>query len=76
MSLSKRSISIAGHRTSIALEPLFWQVLEQLAAQRGLTLPALVAEIDASRTGPLASAMRLAALETALSGRAPETEAS
>lgn len=59
----KRSITIAGHPTSISLEPLFWAALEQSAAARGLPLSALVAEIDAVRilaSDPpnLASALR------------------
>ncbi|WP_245833038.1 ribbon-helix-helix domain-containing protein [Sphingomonas mucosissima] len=59
----KRSITIAGHPTSISLEPLFWQALEQAAAARHLPLSALVAEIDAVRIGApdppnLASALR------------------
>jgi predicted DNA-binding ribbon-helix-helix protein len=45
----KRSITIAGHETSITLEPLFWQVLETAALSRSLPLSALVAEIDALR---------------------------
>lgn len=59
----KRSITIAGHQTSISLEPLFWQALEAAAAGLGLPLSALVAEIDAIRimaSDPpnLASALR------------------
>jgi predicted DNA-binding ribbon-helix-helix protein len=61
--LRKRSFSIAGHRTSVALEPEFWTVLEKEARRLGRTLSALVAQVDASRqTRPLASALRLAAL--------------
>lgn len=45
----KRSITIAGHQTSISLEPLFWALLEQCAVDRALPLSALVAEIDALR---------------------------
>ncbi|MBX9795910.1 ribbon-helix-helix domain-containing protein [Sphingomonas sp.] len=45
----KRSITIAGHPTSISLEPIFWAALEQAAAVRGLPLSALVAAIDARR---------------------------
>lgn len=45
----KRSITIAGHPTSISLEPLFWTALEQAAVAHGLPLSALVAEIDAVR---------------------------
>jgi predicted DNA-binding ribbon-helix-helix protein len=62
--LVKRSFTLAGHRTSVALEPEFWEALSRLAAGRGRTLTALVAEVDADRaTGrPLASALRLHAL--------------
>ncbi|WP_197417205.1 MULTISPECIES: ribbon-helix-helix domain-containing protein [unclassified Sphingomonas] len=45
----KRSVTIAGHETSIALEPLFWDALEHAAAVRALPLNALIAEIDALR---------------------------
>ncbi|MBN8808119.1 MAG: ribbon-helix-helix domain-containing protein [Sphingomonas sp.] len=59
----KRSITIAGHETSITLEPIFWCALENAAAARGLPLSALVAEIDALRVEArdppnLASALR------------------
>ena len=60
----KRSVEIAGHKTSISLEPLFWDLLKQAAADEGLPVNALVARIDAERiaaeTPPgLASAIRL-----------------
>ena len=45
----KRSITIAGHQTSISLEPIFWQALEAAAVRLALPLSALVAEIDAIR---------------------------
>lgn len=45
----KRSITIAGHQTSISLEPCFWHALEQAAVDRALPLSALVAAIDAVR---------------------------
>jgi predicted DNA-binding ribbon-helix-helix protein len=45
----KRSVTIAGHATSISLEPLFWQTLEAAAADRMLPLNAVIAEIDALR---------------------------
>jgi predicted DNA-binding ribbon-helix-helix protein len=59
----KRSVTIAGHQTSISLEPAFWAALDAAAAARGLPLNALVAEIDALRIGAddppnLASALR------------------
>ena len=45
----KRSVTIAGHQTSISLEPLFWAAVEQAAAARQLPLSALIAEVDAVR---------------------------
>lgn len=57
--LSKRSLSLSGHRTSLALEEAFWLELERIAARDGLSLPALVGQIDAARSGPLASSLRL-----------------
>lgn len=62
--LAKRSLSLAGHRTSIALEPAFWAVLDGVAAERRISLAALVAALDAERAPgvPLASALRVFAL--------------
>ena len=45
----KRSVLIAGHQTSISLEPVFWRALEEVARDRGCPLNALVAEIDVAR---------------------------
>jgi predicted DNA-binding ribbon-helix-helix protein len=45
----KRSVLIAGHATSISLEPAFWNALEEAAQDRGCPINALVAEIDAER---------------------------
>ena len=68
--LRKRSLVLAGHATSLALEPEFWAALEALAAARALSLAGLVAAIDADRGAhPLASACRLAAL--AFAGERP-----
>ena len=70
MTLRKRSLTLAGHSTSVALEPEFWAELEALAKARGQSLAALVASIDDARgPRPLAAACRLAALEHARSGR-------
>lgn len=60
----KRSIEIAGHKTSISLEPAFWDLLRRVAAREGIPINALVARIDAERleadTPPgLASAIRV-----------------
>lgn len=45
----KRSVTIAGHETSVSLEPLFWAALEDAAAAEGVPVNALVARIDAER---------------------------
>lgn len=60
----KRSVTIAGHQTSISLEPLFWDMLVAAAAQRHQPISALVAEIDSERLASptpsgLASAIRI-----------------
>jgi len=46
---TKRSVLIAGHQTSISLEPVFWKALEAAARDRGVPVNALVAEIDVAR---------------------------
>ena len=62
--LAKRSVALAGHATSVALEPEFWAVLDRIAAKRNLSKAGLLAEIDAGRgRRPLASACRLLALD-------------
>lgn len=69
--LAKRSFSLAGHRTSIALEPAFWAALEAAAGRRGVSLAALLAELDAARAedgAPLASTLRVFALRQAQGG--------
>lgn len=66
----KRSLTISGHRTSIALEPEFWDVLDQIAAERNLSISQLIARIDEERDEPnLSSAIRVTALEWALAQR-------
>jgi predicted DNA-binding ribbon-helix-helix protein len=63
MNLKKRSFSLSGHRTSVALEAEFWAVIDQSAERDGIALAALVGKIDATRgERPLASALRLFAL--------------
>jgi predicted DNA-binding ribbon-helix-helix protein len=65
--LRKRSISLSGHRTSVALETEFWRALETIATHDGCTLSALIAQIDRDRDPlrPLASALRVYALQHA-----------
>ena len=57
----KRSLTLHGHRTSVSLEEAFWHAFRTIAAERGLTLNQLAAEIDDARIGDegLASAIRV-----------------
>lgn len=57
--MRKRSVTIAGHRTSLSLEDEFWVELKRLARARGLSINALVETIDSSAPGNLSSAIRL-----------------
>ena len=69
----KRSVTIAGHETSISLEPTFWAALEEAARELGLPINALVARIDAERLDVpappnLTSALRQWLLDRAADG--------
>ena len=69
----KRSVTIAGHATSISLEPVFWDALVAAAAEQGVPLGTLVARIDADRIGSdgppnLGSAIRVWLFERARRG--------
>ena len=64
MALLKRSLSLHGHRTSLALEPEFWDVVDGFIAAEKRSLASLIAEIDDARNpeDPLSSAVRVWAL--------------
>ncbi|MCF1503419.1 ribbon-helix-helix domain-containing protein [Afifella sp. H1R] len=63
--MKKRSVVIAGHRTSVSLEDPFWTELKAMATTRDMPLAALIEEIDARReTDNLSSALRIAVLES------------
>ena len=62
----KRSVSLAGHKTSISLEDAFWNYLKEIAERRGVSVSVVVAEIQAQdRQTNLSSAIRLFVLEHA-----------
>lgn len=66
--LEKRSVTLSGHRTSVALEPEFWAVLEHAAAELDLSIAGLIRSIDEARVKagfdrPLASSLRVWALQ-------------
>ncbi|MCG2839627.1 ribbon-helix-helix domain-containing protein [Sandaracinobacter sp. RS1-74] len=63
--LAKRSFTIQGHRTSVALEPEFWIAFDEAVRHDGLTPTAWVTQLDEARTTPLASAIRVELLRRA-----------
>lgn len=72
----KRSIVVAGHKTSVSLEEAFWNSMKEISAARSMTLSELVGEIDGGRQqGNLSSAIRLFVLDYFRS-RVPAHEAS
>jgi predicted DNA-binding ribbon-helix-helix protein len=72
--IRKRSVLLAGHRTSISLEAPFWEALRAIAGRRGLSLNRLVAEIDAARAGNLSSALRVFVLDCCRRGELGEQD--
>ena len=73
--LVKRSVVVAGHRTSVSLEDAFWGRLRRLAAERGLSVNALAAIVDASRgAANLSSALRVYVLEASSADRGRERQ--
>ena len=67
--VQKRSLTIAGHRTSISLEPVFWHALRKAAAEEARPLAALVTDIDEARGTNLSSAIRVWLFERAVRGK-------
>lgn len=66
----KRSVMIAGHRTSVSLEAPFWDALKEIAQARATSVQALVGQVDAGRgRANLSSALRVFVLRAALAGR-------
>ena len=61
--LNKRSVVVAGHRTSVSLEAPFWTALQSFARSDGVSLNELIGTIDGARTGNLSSALRVYVLE-------------
>jgi predicted DNA-binding ribbon-helix-helix protein len=68
MEIVKRSVRIAGHATSVSLEPAFWDALCEIAKRRQLPLNTLLSRIDAERGGNLSSAIRLFVLASCRNG--------
>ena len=71
MKPQKRSITIAGHATSVSLEPVFWEALQDMAAERDQSVPDLIRTFDAeSRDASLSSTLRVAILNWARGSKA------
>lgn len=66
--IRKRSVTLAGHRTSLSLEDAFWRALATAAREEGVSVNVLVARIDRTRTGNLSSAVRVYLLARAQRG--------
>jgi len=64
--IKKRSITIAGHRTSITLEDVFWEALKNIASAKGISRQTLIEGIDKTRTTSLSSALRVYAMKEVL----------
>ncbi len=62
--LLRRTVTVSGHRTSVALEPVFWVEATGIARRRRTSLSALISEIDEARGGNLSSAIRVYVVET------------
>lgn len=73
--LVKRSVRIAGHATSVSLEPAFWDALQRIAQGRRMSIGALIAVIDLERGGNLSSAVRLFVLDSCRRGELGAAEA-
>ncbi len=69
-SILKRSVIVAGHRSSVSLEAEFWDALKDIAVARGMSMNELVSEIDRGRDGNLSSALRVHVLFTLLQRQA------
>ncbi len=55
----KRSVVIAGHKTSVSLEPEFWDALKEIASNRGISVNQIVRDVDTNHEGNLSSAIRI-----------------
>ena len=62
--LKKRSVNLNGHATSVTMEEPFWEALKGIAKQKGISLNALIAEVDETHEGNLSSALRIFVLQT------------
>jgi predicted DNA-binding ribbon-helix-helix protein len=69
--IRKRSVTIAGHPTSVSLEAAFWDALKDIAVARGVSINALIEAIDEGRSGNLSSAIRVFILSEVIKAAGP-----
>jgi predicted DNA-binding ribbon-helix-helix protein len=72
-SIRKRSVTIAGHSTSVSLEAAFWDALKHIAAARDVSINALIESIDEGRSGNLSSAIRVFVLAEVSKAGVPDS---
>jgi predicted DNA-binding ribbon-helix-helix protein len=72
-SIRKRSVTIAGHSTSVSLEAAFWDALKHIAAARDVSINALIESIDEGRSGNLSSAIRVFVLAEVAKAGVPDS---
>jgi predicted DNA-binding ribbon-helix-helix protein len=68
----RRSVIVSGHRTSVSVEPAFWDELAAIAGRHDMSMNALVSAIDHARSGSLSAAIRLYVLDDVKSRAGPE----
>jgi predicted DNA-binding ribbon-helix-helix protein len=74
-SIRKRSVTIAGHSTSVSLEAAFWDALKNIAMARDVSINALIESIDEGRSGNLSSAIRVFVLAEVAKTGTPDSAA-
>lgn len=78
MPVIKKSVTIAGHQTSVSLEPIFWDQLKRLATEKGLPVNQYITEIEEqladTQESNLSSALRVHVLKQVLSDQKPQNE--
>jgi len=67
--IRKHSVLIAGHATSVSIEDIFWRELTRIAEERDASLNTLIAEIDATRSGNLSSAIRVFVIQALINNK-------
>ena len=70
--ITKRSVRLAGHQTSVSIEDAFWDQLTRIAREQDLSINRLITQLDADRTGNLSSAIRIYVLSQVIETRSTQ----